>query len=214
LASLLAIALNVSPATKAEATTDCETARGAVQKFFASFEEGSYEYVTGMKAANELCVGGCATMIGLYNWYSFGFAPANLRQMVLDSWNTCLLVGDNSGWDQPPITKYKTNRAPKILGTPKVGKTLGVAWGSWSGDSSWYEQAWFACKSASSKATSWIAENAVSINLPKSDCNEQKTTQGTIRLYPKHKGKFVIICQYSRNDYYHGVTCSPSVRVS
>lgn len=213
LTSVLSMAFTLSPAISAKATTDCETAKGAVLKYYDRSGNDPIALV-GMKTAVELCFGGCATMIDLYHWSGFETAPWNLRSMVLDSWNTCLLVGDNSGWNQPRPAKYKTNRAPKISGTPIIGKTLVVVWGRWSGDSSWYDQAWFVCKDPKPKAQSWIDQKNISINLPRTDCVQQGSDSNTFKLFPKHRGRFVIVCQYSSSEFFHGVTCSPSVRAA
>lgn len=223
LSSILAIAMSIIPATAASASTDCETAKSAVVKFFDDWPDSGYlagsTRLMVLKTAHELCFGGCETMRDLYNWHTFvTSAPSNLRSMVLDSWNTCVLVGDNSGWELPRPKKYKPTKAPKILGSPKVGRTLNVDWGRWNSGASWTGQGWFVCNSPKPTAQSSIVEKYIpAINLPKNDCvqaTRSDLSPNTFKLRPKHKGKFVVVCQYSEDDYFWGKTCSPAIRVS
>jgi len=214
LSILLAIPLSIAPATTASATTDCTTVKNALLKKYDYLEFSSDDQdIIYLKEIKGLCHGGCKTM---RDFIDYGYnLPANLYWVVHDSLRTCEVVADKSDWNQPIPGKYRITKAPKVLGTPKVGKTLSFAWGNWSVNGEWRDNRWFVCKNPKSKAQSSTVEEDISISLPDSDCVQQGNPRSPdiFKLFPKHKGKFVIVCQYTESFSYHGVTCSPSVRV-
>jgi hypothetical protein len=215
LSILLAIPLSIAHATTASATTDCTTVKNALLKKYNYLEFSSDDQdIIYLKTIKGLCHGGCQTMRDFKDWWRYNL-PANLNWVVHDSLRTCEVVADKSDWNQPIPGKYRITKAPKVLGTPKVGKTLSFAWGSWSVNGEWRDNRWFVCKNPKSKAQSSTVEEDISISLPDSDCVQEGNPRSPdiFKLFPKHKGKFVIICQYTESFSYHGVTCSPSVRV-
>jgi hypothetical protein len=231
LALLTSLGVSLSSPTIANASTDCQTAQSEATSRALSLGD-----VATATAARRMCVSffdhsnyglllqDCDAIDNFYVRYSAYLKSTYYAGMIRDAYESCLTnnakrVRDFLARSQPVKVKFKSLKAPKMIGIAKVGQTLKVQSGTWSGTAKATRTDWYVCKNPNTKPKSSIFDaakyNKNFVPYPANNCGTQPIQKGSsFKLLSKYKGKFLVLCQLSSDAHYWGYYCTSSTKVS